>query len=191
MMGLRKMITSNYLTLVKKYAACKACGLWEFRRNVVIGRGTMPASVMFIGEAPGKSEDLIGEAFVGPSRRTLDEGIRRASKLAGLATVPSYFITNVVGCRPTNRHGGNNREPTNDEAWACWPRLQDIYLAVNPKAIVFLGRVAERHCKEPFPFGVHLQHPAFINRVGGTESAQFRAFVRNLSVVFEKVSHDE
>jgi len=173
-------------TLIKKYKNCTACGLQKLRRNVVFGRGRFPADIFFVGEAPGKSEDLIGEAFVGPSGRILDMGIIDAARIVGVKP-PTFYISNILSCRPTDVKRGPNREPTTEEAWACWPRLSDTYTLVQPKVVVFLGKVAEKFCKKTWPFGKALQHPAYIIRRGGTSSTEYRRFCRDLADVFEEV----
>ena len=76
---------------------CTACELSKHRRNMVIGRGSIPADALFLGEAPGESEDTIGEAFVGKSGKMLDEMVLEACRNQ---PVPSYFISNAVLCRP-------------------------------------------------------------------------------------------
>lgn len=173
---------------MRKYKNCRRCGLHRFRRKIVFGRGIMPADIFFIGEAPGKSEDLIGEAFVGPSGRILDMAIKDASKMSGIRP-PTFYVSNVLGCRPTDRKCGPNREPTNEEAWACWPRLEDTYALVRPKVLVFLGKVAERFCRKAWPYGKVFMHPAYIIRRGGTSSTEYRRFCRDLSEVFKEVKN--
>ncbi len=167
---------------------CERCGLHRFRRNVVIGRGAIPAKILFIGEAPGKSENLLGEPFVGPSGRILKAAIKDAAKMAELRKPPSYYITNVVGCRPTDRRQGENREPSKEEAWACWPRLEEIERMVHPSKIVFLGKVAFNSCRKAYPSGIHLRHPAFIARQGGVESREFLILTRSLAEIFEEIT---
>lgn len=176
--------------LIKEYKNCRKCGLSKFRRNVVFGRGRFPADIFFVGEAPGKSEDLIGEAFVGPSGRLLDMAIRDAAEMAGTKP-PTFYISNVLSCRPTDVKRGPNREPTTEEAWACWSRLEDTYALVEPKVVVFLGKVAERFCKKAWPFGKVFLHPAYIIRKGGTSSTEYRRFCRDLTEVFKEVNCGE
>ncbi|GAG10072.1 unnamed protein product, partial [marine sediment metagenome] len=81
--------------LIKRYKNCRKCGLYEFRRKIVFGRGKVPADILFVGEAPGKSEDLIGEAFVGPSGRLLDMAIKDAAKILGIKKPPTFYVSNV------------------------------------------------------------------------------------------------
>ncbi len=170
---------------------CKKCGLHKFRRNQVKGRGEIPAKILFIGEAPGQSEDLRGKAFIGMSGRILNKGIERAAEMAGLDKAPSFYITNSVQCRPTDEKNGNNRQPTSDEIRACRENLEDVYLEVRPSFIVFLGRVPERNLSKSFPGGIPLRHPAHLARRGGVASPEFRTFVRNLSEVFKKVRDED
>ena len=174
---------------LKKWMACKRCELHRYRRQVVMGRGEMPADLLFIGEAPGKSEDLLGEAFVGPAGRILNKGIAAAMKLSGLDDPPSYYITNVLACRPTDRKNGENRQPTKEEAIACWPRLEEIERLVEPQHIVFLGKVPESFCKRSFPAATPLRHPAYLLRLGGIESREYMIFCRALSEVFLEIAH--
>lgn len=162
---------------------CQACGLHKFRRNQVKGRGMIPAQVLFIGEAPGRSEDLRGEAMIGPTKRIIDSSVIQAAKLAGILP-PSIYITNVLQCRPTDCKGGPNRKPTGEEAWACFPLLEQVYLEVAPERVVFLGRVAEKYCKAAWPDGVHLFHPAYLLRTGGKEGPEYKRFCRDLAAVF-------
>jgi uracil-DNA glycosylase family 4 len=169
--------------VVPSYRDCQRCGLCQYRRHVVFGRGRVPADVLFIGEAPGKAEDLLGEAFVGPAGRVLQDSLQEASRLSGLP-VPSHFITNVCACRPTDAPQGPNREPTEMEAWQCRERLVQTHHDVHPSRVVLLGRVAERECRRIWPGCVVIPHPAWLLRSGGTSSGAFLTYARALSAVF-------
>ena len=170
---------------LQSWLSCKKCALWKTRRNVVIGAGEMPAKILFIGEAPGKSEDLRGEPFIGPAGRILRMAITDATTILKRKKPPTHYITNVVACRPCDEKRGPNRQPNEREAWRCWPRLHDIEKLVKPRKIVFLGKVAETYCSDAFPEGEMLQHPAYILRRGGPESIEYRRFVRRLSEIFK------
>lgn len=174
--------------IVRDYLNCERCGLCKFRKQIVFGRGTIPAKILFIGEAPGKTEDLIGVPFIGQAGRLLDRGIDTACQMAELEFPPSYFITNTVACRPTDMLDGENRPPTPEEAWRCFERLKKTYQHVKPARVVFLGKVAKRYCSTAFPEAVELYHPAYLLRCGGVEAPAFRSFCRNLSEVFREVS---
>jgi len=111
---------------------CPLCKLSRTRKNAVPGEGQLAAKIMFIGEAPGKSEDEKGRPFVGAAGRILDNLLQKA----GIER-SQVFITNVVKCRPPN-----NRVPEEDEAVACRPYLDRQIALVKPKVICILGRTA-------------------------------------------------
>jgi len=108
---------------------CIKCDLWKGRRKAVPGVGNPESRVLFIGEAPGQSEDLMGEPFVGAAGKFLDTllseiGFSRAD----------VFITNVVKCRPPR-----NRDPRPDEIETCTPYLNRQIGIIRPRFIVTLG----------------------------------------------------
>ena len=111
---------------------CPLCKLSRTRKNAVPGEGQLAAKIMFIGEAPGKSEDEKGRPFVGTAGRILDDMLKRA----GIER-SEVFITNVVKCRPPN-----NRVPQDDEVNACRPYLDRQIALIRPKVICILGRTA-------------------------------------------------
>lgn len=170
-------------TVLDRWLTCTACGLAQFRRQVVLGRGSLPAPLLLIGEGPGKTEDLRGEAFCGPAGRWLKMLLGDAATLAGCA-VPCYYVTNVVACRPTNRKHGDNRAPTQSEALACRPRLSETVALCRPDRVVFLGEVAEREAKVMCPDGVRVYHPSYLMRMKTKRTAQYQRTVRDLAAVF-------
>lgn len=109
---------------------CDKCDLCKNRTNVVPGEGSYTASVMFIGEGPGRDEDLQGRPFVGAAGKFLNE-------LLGIIGLKrdDVFIGNVVKCRPPE-----NRDPEPFEVEACWPYLVEQIKAIKPKLVVTLGR---------------------------------------------------
>ena len=76
---------------------CRKCDLCKTRINAVPGKGNQNADVVFIGEAPGKNEDLRGEPFIGTAGKRLNDALENA----GL-TRNNVYITNIVKCRPPN-----------------------------------------------------------------------------------------
>lgn len=98
--------------------------------NLVMGVGNDNADILFIGEAPGKNEDLQGEPFVGAAGKFLDEMLAQI----GLSRSQVY-ITNIVKYRPPN-----NRDPRPDEKKAFWPFLVRQIMIIKPKIIATLGR---------------------------------------------------
>src|SRR5918912_3975527 len=111
---------------------CPLCKLSRTRKNAVPGEGQVSAKLMFIGEAPGKNEDLKGKPFVGAAGRILDQALEKA----GIER-SKVFITNVVKCRPPS-----NRVPEEDERTACRPYLQRQISVITPKILCVLGSTA-------------------------------------------------
>jgi DNA polymerase len=111
---------------------CPLCKLSRTRKNAVPGEGQLAAKIMFIGEAPGRSEDEKGKPFVGAAGRILDELLKKA----GIER-SQVFITNTVKCRPPN-----NRMPDDDEVAACKPYLDRQTALIKPKVICILGKTA-------------------------------------------------
>ena len=111
---------------------CTACQLHEGRNTTVFGSGSPDAEVVFIGEAPGRDEDLQGEPFVGRSGQLLTKIL--AAIGYGRDEV---FICNILKCRPPN-----NRDPQPGEVAACEPHLKRQLDILNPRVICCLGRVA-------------------------------------------------
>ena len=167
-----------YFKLVKE---CRRCELWKTRRNVVIGRGQVPADILFLGEAPGEMEDMLGEPFVGPSGRVLNDLLT----LSGLGAY-SYYVTNCVMCRPVDPEGGN-REPSGSEIEDCMKHVEVIYETITPKVVVCLGAVALKYYLKRWK-GVevfHCFHPAFLLKNGeGTPS-----WTHNVRVFEDVVSY--
>lgn len=110
---------------------CQACRLAQGRINAVPGMGDSHAKIVFIGEGPGKQEDVQGEPFVGAAGKFLN------TMLESIAMSRSdVFITNIVKCRPPG-----NRDPEEDEIDTCtslylWNQLE----LINPLLIATLGR---------------------------------------------------
>lgn len=111
---------------------CRLCELAQTRNNIVFGVGNPQARVMFIGEAPGRNEDLQGEPFVGRA----GENLNGILALAGLKREDIY-IANVLKCRPPK-----NRDPKPDEVLACSPFLREQIRSIWPDVIVTLGNPA-------------------------------------------------
>ncbi len=111
---------------------CKKCELCNTRNNAVPGIGDENADVVFIGEAPGKNEDLHGEPFIGTAGKRLDDALENA----GL-TRSSVYITNIVKCRPPN-----NRVPNDTEKSMCNNYLEEELQIINPKIICLLGNTS-------------------------------------------------
>lgn len=147
------------------------CGntICQMASRIVIGRGTLPADVLFLGEAPGISEDTLGRPFVGPAGKLLDSIIQHAKTTTG--TNPTIALTNLVGCIPRIDAGKPQYdEPTIDEIHRCKGRLGEFVKLARPKVIVAVGRLAESWAMKFFPeIRLHsIQHPAAILRMNVT-----------------------
>ena len=111
---------------------CQKCVLGQTRTKFVFGVGDPSADLVFIGEAPGRDEDLQGEPFVGKAGQLLDR-ILAAIHL----TRSQVYICNILKCRPPN-----NRTPTGEEIGACLSYLEQQLEIIHPRLIVALGAVA-------------------------------------------------
>jgi uracil-DNA glycosylase len=121
--------------LTKDASTCARCRLSEGRTQVVVGVGHSQADLMFVGEAPGRDEDLKGEPFVGRSGKLLD---RLVTEELGIDR-SQFYIANVVKCRPPE-----NRDPKSDEIDACWSWLEQQLALIDPRVVVTLGNFATR-----------------------------------------------
>ena len=110
---------------------CTRCPLCDGRSNIVFGVGSDHADLMFIGEAPGKDEDIQGEPFVGRAGKLLTDII----KAMGLSR-DDVYIANIIKCRPPD-----NRNPSKEEVEACITFLIRQIAAIRPKVICTLGNV--------------------------------------------------
>ncbi len=117
----------------KLISTCQKCNLGQHRNKFVFGVGDCHADLMFVGEAPGKEEDLKGEPFVGRGGKLLDK-ILSAIKMTRHKNV---YICNVLKCRPPQ-----NRDPLPDEVEKCESYLLHQITLIKPKLIVALGRIS-------------------------------------------------
>lgn len=121
---------------VPKWNRCEACDLARGRKKVVFSRGTIPCDILFIGEAPGESEDVLGLPFVGPAGKLQDYIIERA-----LPRHITYCLTNLVCCIPRDE-GKKASEPPAEAIAACSDRLAEFIGIAAPKVVVAVGKVA-------------------------------------------------
>lgn len=112
---------------------CQRCKLCSGRTNIVFGVGNPHAKLLFVGEGPGRDEDLQGEPFVGRAGQLLTDIITRGIGIKR----EDVYICNVVKCRPPE-----NRNPEPDEVAACEPFLKKQIDLVRPEIIVALGKFA-------------------------------------------------
>ncbi len=111
---------------------CRRCKLHSTRTQIVFGSGNPQAKLVFVGEGPGRDEDLQGQPFVGLAGQLLTK-IIQAIQL----TRQEVYIANIIKCRPPG-----NRNPEPDEIGACEPFLMKQLEAIRPKLICALGTFA-------------------------------------------------
>ena len=158
---------------------CTNCQLHKTRKQVVVGRGSIPADILFIGEAPGISEDTIGLSFIGEGGKLLDYMIQEAVK----NTHPvSYYITNTVLCRPPE-----NREPEPTEVLKCRENILEIIQEVGATVFCLIGKVAERYYKDIIPYYHTIVHPAAILRMGDAGSDLISRNIKTLTEMIREV----
>ena len=175
-------------------STCTRCALASGRTQVVFGVGDPHADLMFVGEGPGREEDLAGEPFVGRSGKLLDKLLRQEIGLERAAC----YIANVVKCRPPG-----NRDPLPDEIAACRPFLDRQIELIAPVVVVTLGNFATRLLLDttegirklrgkayPYRSGhlVPTYHPAAALRGGAEVVAEMRAdLVRAKELLAQRV----
>lgn len=113
---------------------CSGCTLGDTRTTLVFGAGDPHARVMFIGEAPGRNEDLKGEPFVGAAGKLLDELLAHAELRR-----EDVYIANVLKCRPPG-----NRDPLPEEIDTCTSYLREQIRLIDPEILVTLGNFATK-----------------------------------------------
>ena len=142
-------MNQNLEKIRQQVIECKNCELYKTRTNSVPGKGNYNADVMFVGEAPGRNEDLKGEPFVGVAGKKLtlvleEVGISR----------DDVYITNTVKCRPPG-----NRIPSKTEKEKCQDYIAKEIKIIKPKIICVLGNTA------------------FASILGGSEITKYRGKV--------------
>ncbi|WP_334188979.1 uracil-DNA glycosylase [Noviherbaspirillum sp.] len=127
----------DWATLKETVSGCTKCDLCQSRTHTAFGVGDEKAKWLFVGEGPGRNEDLRGEPFVGQAGKLLDNMLLAL----GLKRGENAYIANIVKCRPTDA-AGKDRPPTAEESAACIPYLQRQISLIQPAIIVALGKTA-------------------------------------------------
>jgi DNA polymerase len=127
--------------LRERVMECSRCKLATTRTKLVFGEGNPDPNIVFIGEGPGKNEDLTGRPFVGRSGELLTRIIER-----GIGIPRSeVYIANIVKCRPTvDMKMVKDRPPDREELESCTPFLLEQLKILEPKVIVTLGSPATK-----------------------------------------------
>lgn len=182
---------------------CRRCKLCGTRNNIVFGEGNSDARVMFIGEGPGREEDLQARPFVGRAGQLLTAIIEKGMNIARNDT----YIANVVKCRPTiDLKFERDRPPEPDERDACGPFLLRQIDIIRPEVIITLGNPSTR-----FLLGIRqgitsirgkwfsyngisvmpTYHPSYILRNGGEGSALKKDVWKDIKMVLAKLRGDD
>lgn len=180
-----------------KWGKCTRCPLHQGRDRVVLCRGKLPCDILFVGEAPGQSENVLGQPFVGPAGKLLDkmieEGVICASLGAGIEGFPRIAFTNVIACIPYDEDGEKISEPPPIAIKKCSPRLVEIIEIAKPRAIVCVGKVAEKHIRTSINGNwqgevITITHPAAILRADpANQGLMYQKNVVALSELFESL----
>ncbi len=185
--------------LAARVADCRQCRLHSTRTQTVFGEGDPGARVMFIGEGPGRQEDLNGRPFVGRAGELLTRIIEK-----GMGVPRSrVYIANIVKCRPTvDLKFERDRPPEPDETAACSPYLRRQIELIRPQVIVTLGGPATKFILNTTTGITRLRgkwgeyngipvmptfHPSYVLRNGGDRSPLRREVWSDIKQVLEKL----
>lgn len=164
---------------------CQGCDLCGTRRHVVLYRGVVPNKVLFIGEAPGESEDLLGIPFIGPAGKLLDTIVEVATDCSS----KQFAYTNLICCIPKDDDGIKTKAPPKEAIMACSKRLCDFVHLVQPKLVVWVGDEAKKYGPKilanhsPAFSTVHILHPGAIIRM---QEAQVSLAVKRTVVILRE-----
>ena len=189
----------NLENLAEKVSQCQLCKLAQTRTQTVFGEGNPNAEVIFIGEGPGRQEDLSGRPFVGPAGQLLTRMIEKGMSAAR----SQVYIANIVKCRPTvDLQFEKDRAPDLEEQKSCTPYLLEQIQAIQPKVIVAVGGPAAKfllkttvgitrlrgnwHEFQGIPV-MPIYHPSYILRNGGEQSPLKRDLWNDIKLVMEKL----
>jgi len=149
---------------------CDQCELCTVRKSIVLARGKIPCDILFVGEAPGASEDAIGLPFIGPAGKLLDSQIAEALENADKHELRLCF-TNLVCCIP--KEGGIKiGEPSKEHIDACRQRLEEFMFLCDPRLVVAVGDLSKKWLGNKSE--VSITHPAAILRAEIVRQALMR-----------------
>ncbi len=189
----------KYDNLHKEALLCISCKLATTRNKVVFGEGDIDAKVMFIGEGPGKQEDLTGRPFIGRAGELLTKIIENGMNLSR----KSVYIANIVKCRPSvDLLMHKDRPPDAEEIKACHPFLLKQIKLISPEVIITLGSPSTKfllqtkqgitslrgrwHDFEGIPV-MPTFHPSYILRNGGEKSPLKKYIWEDIKKVLTKL----
>ena len=145
---------------MERWKDCRQCDLADNRTKMVFGRGSVPCDVALIGEGPGRSEDVWGQAFVGPAGHLADDIIAQA-----YGTAHRTCFMNLVCCLPPEDEKGKVIRPPKYAIEACERRLIEFVGLCDPKVIVRVGKVPQKNVPNVVLVGrivCDIEHPSYI-----------------------------
>lgn len=170
------------------HGACEINGT-----KIVIARGQVPADIVFCGESPGESENVLGIPFVGQAGRLIDDIIRQA--ITQDYPQCRVAMTNLVGCLPRVNDGPKAGEPEDDQIRSCSGRLREFLEICKPRLIVCVGKHARQwfqpHMRDSVDIPesimrVNIVHPAAILRMqSNLKSTKIRECIVTVSNAVE------
>lgn len=176
----------NWKQHKQNWSNCQECKLCERRTNVVLFRGSIPCDTLFVGEAPGGSEDLLGKPFSGPAGDLLDNIIKSAMREAGFEHGIGVRLgfTNLTACIPLDDENNKIGEPDKESILACAERLRETYRLCRPKQVVMVGTLSAKWIPKIIDAD---DLPDEENRLSITHPAAIlRAAVQNRALEFQK-----
>ena len=184
---------SPWRAFVEKWKGCQGCLLSTTRQNVVLARGSLPADVCFIAEAPGFSEDVLAQPLVGPAGHLFDRIVDEA-----LPPEVRRCFTNLVCCIPLGEDGEKTEQPDPSGIISCSDRLRGFVAIAKPKLIVCVGTLAEKWIMGDTRYSlltnwwgdaIAVVHPAFILRSPGAQQVlQIKRSVVQIRTAWMKAS---
>jgi DNA polymerase len=161
----------NLTELNNLISNCRKCDLYKTRTNTVPGDGNKNADIFFIGEAPGKNEDIQGKPFVGRAGKILDELLKFIN-----LNRKDIFIGNILKCRPPQ-----NRNPHSGEIETCTSYLDKQIEIINPKVIVPLGNFATQYIFEKFNLSKE--------KISNVHGKKFEIEAKSIKIIIFPVFH--
>lgn len=177
---------------------CQACPIGKCTYRHALYSGTIPCTLLFLGEAPGRAEEIAGKPFAGSSGKVMrqiliDSGVIQRSlrphKVDRYRAVIPYAFTNLIACRPCDYRGGPNRSPKPEEIVQCSSRLNEfIKDHARPKYIVAVGNVKPPHFSGDV--ALRITHPMHVLRSGGQRSDVYRATVDRMCALVKEMKKE-
>jgi len=127
-----------------RWSDCELCDLCNGRTKVVLARGSeIPCDMLFVGEAPGFNEDILGKPFIGEAGKLLDRMIDKA--MGGDRKPLNIAFTNLIACIPKDKTGRKTTEPPEYAIEACRDRLLEFIELADPRVIILVGLAAKKY----------------------------------------------